>query len=86
MESEVCVMEQDCMRKCPVCGTEIPYTVYYEEPAGLVELHTYCPVCGYFAEKCYSPTYEGICEGYDPKYENRIKELGLRIVREEEMP
>lgn len=79
-------MGQNYISRCPVCDTAIPYTTYYEEPAGLVELHASCPVCGYFAEKCYSPTYEGICEGYDPKYEDRIKELGLRVVREEEIP
>ena len=79
-------MEQDYISKCPVCGTEIPYTVYYEEPAGLVELHTCCPNCGYFAEKCYSPTYEGICEGFDPQYKDRVEELGLNIVPEDQVP
>lgn len=79
-------MGQNYISRCPICDIAIPYTTYYEEPVGLVELHAFCPVCGYFADKCYSSTYEGICEGYDPKYENRIKELGLRVVREEEVP
>lgn len=71
--------------KCPVCGEEILYEAYYEE-VGLVELHVYCPNCGYFAEKCYSPTYEGICEGFDPQYKDRVEELGLNIVPEDQVP
>lgn len=76
----------DFIQDCPVCGEKIPYEAYYEEPVGLVEFHVNCPNCGYFAEMCYSPVYEGICEGFDLQYKDRVEELGLDIVPEEFVP
>lgn len=75
----------DYIQECPVCGEEISYEAYYEE-VGLVEFHTDCPNCGFFADMCYSPIYKGICEGFDPQYKDRVEELGLMVVPEDQVP
>jgi len=72
--------------KCPVCNSEIQYTQWSEYGIGPVEFHIYCDNCGYFADMCYGPVYAGICEGYDPIYEDKVKELQLPVVPPELVP
>lgn len=71
---------------CPVCAKEHDVLSWSEYGIGTVEFHMYCDRCGYFAEKCYSPVYEGICEGFPEQYADRVRELGLDVVPMDAVP
>ena len=74
-----------CLRqKCPICGSENPRKTYYGD-YWIEEDYYVCKECSYFEYMAYSEPIKGVVKGYYPlKYENKIKELNLQKVSDEE--
>lgn len=70
--------------QCPVCGAPVEIVRYSEYGWGIVEMHGYCENCTWTIEQCYSPVCQFIYKGFPEKYSDRVKELGLMVVEEED--
>ena len=73
------------MQKCPVCGTLNERDIWYME-IGICEDHYFCRRCSYFSDMAYSSYYIGIGDDYPKEYEDKVRELGLKVVPQEAIP
>lgn len=71
--------------QCPVCGAPVEIVSYSEEGWGTVETHGYCENCTWTVDQCYSPVCQFILKGFPEKYSDRVKELGLLVIDQNDL-
>ena len=77
MDKKVC--------ECPVCGEPVEIVSYTEYGWGTVEQHGYCKNCTWTVDQCYSPVCQFILKGFPEKYSDRVKELGLLVIDQNDL-
>lgn len=71
-------------QKCPVCGHENT-RAYIIEDFITIEEYYECDNCTYFYCMCFSRPIEGISQKYDRRYEDKVRELELEVMSDEDV-